>query len=540
MKSHSFYTIFIALNLTTFAVTTASCATMASASEAKSLEQTEDTFQVEDKDFTKDSAQDIDIAIETTEDEDTRENGDVKTVLVSHNENGKIYTYNPNYIPSTKIKDEKEQDLEQEEPLEEDNISSIDDEEQTETEDDTIVKEESIIVQEDSKKEAEDNLEPIEPNEAKIVYNEESNDDEELEKLSDDDVFVNKPSENVAEAETEEESNTQEERLQAEDSSNEITKQEEVPISTPTPIEEVSEDNENIEENEETQITQEDTNVPQEENIEGEQEQITDNIEAQDEEQPALTQETEEIKPSRKMTAYKNQYIDVEYPGKGWIYLGEQNDVNLIRYLGSKIGGENTNFSMRAKDAGTTLLHFYKMDALTSSYIDDYLQIVINEEVSKTEESSKAPIYDGSVQNTTFVKTASPQTTSQIALAESTDSSENTSSVVENMETPGSQEAVSDEEVKKLLEQAQNAYSQKSYKECLSILTDFFNKASSSLLDEGLFLQAQALEAPSSERNIKAALDIYETIVKRYPKSSKWQQANERIIYLRRLYFDIR
>ncbi len=90
-----------------------------------------------------------------------------------------------------------------------------------------------------------------------------------------------------------------------------------------------------------------------------------------------------------------------------------------------------------------------------------------------------------------------------------------------------------------LLAKAQKLYNSKNYAECLDTLTEFFNNAITRI-DEGLFLQGQALEANSTSRNIKAALDTYETLVKRYPQSKKWKAANERVIYIKRFYFNIR
>lgn len=90
-----------------------------------------------------------------------------------------------------------------------------------------------------------------------------------------------------------------------------------------------------------------------------------------------------------------------------------------------------------------------------------------------------------------------------------------------------------------LLAKAQTAYDKGQYADCLDYLTEFFNNAVTRI-DEGLYLQGRALEAPSSSRNIKAALDTYETLVKRYPQSKKWSSANERVIYIKRFYFNIR
>ncbi|MGP1474776.1 MAG: hypothetical protein ACTTJ1_05155 [Treponema sp.] len=104
--------------------------------------------------------------------------------------------------------------------------------------------------------------------------------------------------------------------------------------------------------------------------------------------------------PSRTMTAKKNQLIEAEYPGRGWIYQGnidEEGNIDTKQknfvFGGRKLGAENQTFSIRARNPGKYLLHFYKNDALTGTYIDDYLEVnVENEEVPLTSRI-KAPDY---------------------------------------------------------------------------------------------------------------------------------------------------
>ena len=104
--------------------------------------------------------------------------------------------------------------------------------------------------------------------------------------------------------------------------------------------------------------------------------------------------------PSRTMTAKKNQLIEAEYPGRGWIYQGNIDDEGNVDtkqknfvFGGRKLGAENQTFSIRARNSGKYLLHFYKNDSLTGTYIDDYLEVnVENEEVPLTSRI-KAPDY---------------------------------------------------------------------------------------------------------------------------------------------------
>ena len=102
-------------------------------------------------------------------------------------------------------------------------------------------------------------------------------------------------------------------------------------------------------------------------------------------------EESETITPSRSVTIKINQYLDITYPGKGWTYIGETEKDGLFNYFGRKLGSNNTTFSLRAKKAGSTFLHFYKNDALTGEYIDDYLSVTV--ENKRSSGRVKAPSY---------------------------------------------------------------------------------------------------------------------------------------------------
>ena len=122
--------------------------------------------------------------------------------------------------------------------------------------------------------------------------------------------------------------------------------------------------------------------------VKGENQASKEEIPLTEEEKP---EETESIRPSRSVTVKINQYLDVTYPGKGWTYIGEENKKDIFNYFGRKLAAKNTTFSLRAKKAGETFLHFYKNDALTGEYIDDYLKVTVEDK--KSTGRVKAPSY---------------------------------------------------------------------------------------------------------------------------------------------------
>ena len=309
------------------------------------------------------------------------------------------------------------------------------------------------------------------------------------------------------------------------------------------------------------------------------------------------------IVPSRTVAMKKNQYLDILYPGNGWIYIGETDGKNLMRYFKRTLDTDTTTFTLRSREAGNTVLHFYKNDILTGSYIDDYLAVTVENTIARSSNHAVAPSYaeavpprpektaretadedllaastpagvhsateaqkrasavppepkeepdaeqtgmnapDGSARESEGGQTVikNEESSSDIALA--SDQNENARASTQGDEGTATHitdiDSEGDQSSDALLGLAQKSYDEGKYEDALRHLDDFFAKAAARL-DEGLFLQGQVLEANSPVRNIKKALDTYEQLVKQYPQSIRWEKAQERITYLKRFYFTIR
>ena len=305
------------------------------------------------------------------------------------------------------------------------------------------------------------------------------------------------------------------------------------------------------------------------------------------------------IEPSRSMKVKRNQFVDVVYPGNGWIYIGETETDPKFRYFGRKLGTENTVFTLRSIKAGKTYLHFYKNDVLTAQYIDDYLEVEVVNETAGNNEKATAPSYaevvppkpvrgvttieaetpepevqEQSVPQLPYKKAAASkkeesakeQISSQPAqddsrvktiiqnTEEKTDSSLNNTipavtpsgtsadSSASSTETPAPEEktplVINTDPSKSLLDQAKNSLKNKKYQLALSQIRSYLDTANTKL-DEAFYVQGQILEADSDVRNIRSAIDSYETVIKKYPASKFWNQANKRKIFLNRFYINI-
>lgn len=322
---------------------------------------------------------------------------------------------------------------------------------------------------------------------------------------------------------------------------------------------------------------------------------------SQEQETAEETEEKPEPVPSRSMTIKNNQFLDVIYPGSGWIYLGEEGSGDHFIFQGRKLGKGETTFTLRSKEPGVALLRFYKNDILTGNYIDDYIQISITDKSATDASHVEAPSYAEVVppkfdrtkaveekkaaqaaakpaesapqkesafqsadegQKAASKETAqadkkeaaqeSPsekvQTVIQTSGQEKSESKQKTSvagtsslAAEEDKKESALDQNVSGgtDKAKSLLERAQKAYDEKRYAEALDLVQQFFDTASEDF-DAGLYLEGLILEAKSEVRNIKSAIGAYDTLIKNWPQSNYWRRANERSIYLKRFYIDIR
>lgn len=302
--------------------------------------------------------------------------------------------------------------------------------------------------------------------------------------------------------------------------------------------------------------------------------------EINDEESSEIEQE-EEIIPSRKVTLKLYEYLDITYPGNGWVYMGLTDNSKNLTYSGKSLGSKDSKFTLQARVAGTKIMHFYKEDALKNVYIDDYVEVEILSEKGNVKNHVTAPEYKQAVpkkareiikknqekksaQEEVKEKTPEPaEKIEQIEVEEpvqlkkpepqpkKNESKPAQSTVVKKQKTNVPEDiietnpaaSVSEQnntiDTNTLLEEAKVLYNEKEYKAANEKISLFLDNATNKI-DEGLYLKGQILEAKSGIQNIKAALQAYTTLTKNYPGSKFWDNANKRIIYLKRFYMEVR
>ena len=276
--------------------------------------------------------------------------------------------------------------------------------------------------------------------------------------------------------------------------------------------------------------------------------------------------------------------------------------MSILTYFGKRRNGEiDTSFTLRSNASGRTIVHFYKKDVLTSSFIDDYLEVIISESIAPAGTRVEAPLYSEIVPPYQF-DIPNPQDFKKLESVENIpavqiqkeepvkfDTEKNEANIIlpeQNTNTSSkpviepaaktiikevvkeikveekkeilisdvpevvlTEEIISDESVVeeqtlsdeglKFLVDAQEAFYRQDYKAAANLLEQFFEVANTQL-DSAFYLKGQIYEAKSDIQNIRTAISAYNQVVTEFPTSPFWQLAKNRQTYLNRFYFDIR
>ena len=158
-------------------------------------------------------------------------------------------------------------------------------------------------------------------------------------------------------------------------------------------------------------------------------------------------------------------------------------------------------------------------------------KVVKKSEDSKFSKTSEEETNKNKVQKQVVQKKETEVKKSEEKPVETKTKIEEKATLEEKEESP----SLSKSEIDDLLISAKKLYNEKKYKESLEKV-NLFLELSVEKRDEALFLQGQLYESQSNVKNIKKALESYNSIIANYPSSKVWEDANKRIIYLNRFY----
>jgi TolA-binding protein len=213
------------------------------------------------------------------------------------------------------------------------------------------------------------------------------------------------------------------------------------------------------------------------------------------------------------------QSIEIPFRGNGWVYLGEQENRQGMVYHSRRNELDGQKYVFRADSVGTYTLKFYRQDFIEDYIINEYVQVIVSENPVIAGTNRTQPVErDRAESGSSRAETAgSSQAAAQDSIA-------------------GAASSVARADY---LQQAKDAYTAGSFPEVITLL-DQFRELYPAGTDEAWWLYAQSFEANSPSRNIRSALDYYRRLIQEYPQSPRGSEAQRRIAYLERYYFNIR
>jgi hypothetical protein len=317
---------------------------------------------------------------------------------------------------------------------------------------------------------------------------------------------------------------------------------------------------------------------------------------------PPAAQE-EDVVFSRVVRAIVGQLVEIPFRGTGWVYLGELSSRRGISYDSRRLDTEGQSFVFRAEEPGTYALKFYRQDFIRNYILNDHVQVIIGQapessgigwfnapfdrgraiaeprwplvdgfsepaNVQAVPPASQAPTNAASApaNPTTATTPASPASTSASPATASASQPVSQATVSPNAQasatqapatgtgglaatgTQTPQSGLTAAEVQgsfsgmmpaEYIRRARQEYDAGRVESGLSIL-DNFSVEYPSGTDEALWLYGQLLEANSPSRDIRLALEYYRRLVREFPQSPLADEAQRRIAYLERYYFNIR
>jgi hypothetical protein len=215
---------------------------------------------------------------------------------------------------------------------------------------------------------------------------------------------------------------------------------------------------------------------------------------------------------SRTINVKTRQTFEVPFAETGWVYTGEENSRNGISYDSRRVQGGTQVFVFHAGKEGDYTLKFYKQDFLRDFVTNEYVRVIVEDE---------APL-----------AAASPAAGDNRAAVVQAPAGQPADTAVEA--SAGPPPAAPED----LLREAREAVAAEKYPDAIALLNLLEHQAA--LDDEAWWLYGQAFEAASPARDIRSALDAYSCIVRDYPQSGHYKDAQNRIAFLNRFYFNIR
>jgi hypothetical protein len=298
----------------------------------------------------------------------------------------------------------------------------------------------------------------------------------------------------------------------------------------------------------------------------------------------------QEPEVSRTVRVQAGQLLEIPFRGAGWVYRGEAGLKRGIDFDSRKLDGGGQTFVFRPKESGTYSLVFFKRDFYNDYEINDAVTVIVApppagereaetrvraelwpppDFIPRSARAAYAPAgkADGvppgsaaradmppsesgaepaaAASTATAVSTAAAGTAAAggtgTAAAAQAGNSAAASAPATAAETPApaAADGGGGRGLDALLQDAEAAYEAGNIAHALEGLARI-ERENPEPDDRMLYLRGKAYEAPGALRNIKNSIGAYTALTRNFPESPYYSEAEKRIAYLNKYYFNIR
>ncbi|MCQ2613620.1 MAG: hypothetical protein MJ183_08500 [Treponemataceae bacterium] len=218
--------------------------------------------------------------------------------------------------------------------------------------------------------------------------------------------------------------------------------------------------------------------------------------------------------PNSVMTFFSNEDFSITLTGRGWVFLGDNNNSKSVDFSGRQVSSTKTTFDFFAKNAGTALLKFWRQDSAKKKDVFNYIEVKVLEDPNFYDDWSTDTYFSGFYEEPDVIMFS------------------------DDFGFFGDYEDMDYEYEAELADKLRTAFEEEKYEAAISFADEYLESFFE--YDEILFIKARSLEEKTKSRNIRTAYNLYRKIIEEYPESDFWQEANNRAVYLERFYFSIR
>jgi hypothetical protein len=250
------------------------------------------------------------------------------------------------------------------------------------------------------------------------------------------------------------------------------------------------------------------------------------------------------------------QIVEIPFWGTGWIYLGELGNRRGMNYNSRRLDIEagttiGQTFVFIAEAAGTYILRFFRQDFIQDYLLHDYVQVIVGE---RREDTGVAglPTRDRIIAEPRWPAERAEAAIEPEALYRPTEHIPEATGIAPVLSDPPREYTGEEtappltppvppriESPAEFVNRARQEFDAGRIEQALSILDNMWRYHPGGT-DEALWLKAQLLEANSPARDIRQSLGYYNRLVREFPQSRRVPEAQRRIVFLERFFFNIR